>query len=193
MLSDGELDPNDILVAEFNYIAQTAFQSNEDRARVSNYYLVSAATAIAAILSVRLESATRWVYLGFALVFAALSVIGLVTVLQLARLRVAWFSAARAMNRIKSYYQTRLPDAHLEEAFAWVDKELPEPDAPRSVASLLALSVILVDGATAATCVAFLGMSWSVELLWLWVLLGAAIGVVFAVFQLRLYRSWVAG
>ena len=36
------LDVNDILIAEFNYIASTAFQANEDRARVSNYYLMTA-------------------------------------------------------------------------------------------------------------------------------------------------------
>ena len=36
------LDVNEILIAEFNYIANTAFQANEDRARVSNYYLMTA-------------------------------------------------------------------------------------------------------------------------------------------------------
>lgn len=187
------LDPNAILTAEFNYIAQTAFQSHEDRARVPNYYLLTAATAIAAILTVRVESATPWVYLGFALVFAALSIIGLLTVLQLARLRVAWFSAARAMNRIKSYYQTRCPDVHLEEAFAWTDETLPRPQALRSMAFLLALSVILVDGAMVAACAAFLGVACSVELLWLWVILGVAIAVGFALLQLRLYKSWIGG
>jgi hypothetical protein len=31
-----KLDPYAILIAEFQYIAQTAFQANEDRARVSS-------------------------------------------------------------------------------------------------------------------------------------------------------------
>ena len=35
-LDQQSLDPNEILVAEFEYIATTAFQANEDRARVSN-------------------------------------------------------------------------------------------------------------------------------------------------------------
>ena len=35
--SAGPLDPTPLLVAEFNYIAQSAFQANEDRARVSSY------------------------------------------------------------------------------------------------------------------------------------------------------------
>ena len=33
LLDQKPLDPNEILVAEFNYIAATAFQANEDRAR----------------------------------------------------------------------------------------------------------------------------------------------------------------
>jgi len=44
------LDVNEILVGEFEYIAKTAFQANEDRAWVSNYYLMTAGAAVAAIL-----------------------------------------------------------------------------------------------------------------------------------------------
>jgi len=44
-LGQEPLDPNEILVAEFNYIASTAFQTNEDRARVSNYYRRPSAVA----------------------------------------------------------------------------------------------------------------------------------------------------
>ena len=32
---------NDLLVAEFNYIANAAFQANEDRARVSQFFFVT--------------------------------------------------------------------------------------------------------------------------------------------------------
>ena len=51
----GPLDVNEILVAEFEYIAKTAFQANEDRARVSNYYLMTAGAAVAAILGAKIE------------------------------------------------------------------------------------------------------------------------------------------
>ena len=54
-LDQESLDVNEILVAEFEYIAATAFQANEDRARVSNYYLMSAGAAVAAILGARIE------------------------------------------------------------------------------------------------------------------------------------------
>ena len=41
----------DILQAEFNYIAQTAFQANEDRARVTTFYLVNLGGFVAALYS----------------------------------------------------------------------------------------------------------------------------------------------
>ena len=42
--------PHELLIAEFNYIATSTNQSSEDRARVSNYYLVTIGASIAAIV-----------------------------------------------------------------------------------------------------------------------------------------------
>jgi hypothetical protein len=47
---DGELARN-VITAEYGYIAQTAFQANEDRARAWQYFFVTFATLIAALLS----------------------------------------------------------------------------------------------------------------------------------------------
>ena len=46
---------SDLIVAEFNYIAQTAFQANEDRARVSQLFFVTFGTVIAALYSSQLS------------------------------------------------------------------------------------------------------------------------------------------
>jgi hypothetical protein len=54
-LGKAELNSNEILQAEFGCIAQCAFQANEDRARVSNYYLVTVAAAVGALVSGKLE------------------------------------------------------------------------------------------------------------------------------------------
>lgn len=152
------LDVNEILVAEFEYIATTAFQANEDRARVSNYYLMTAGAAVAAILGARIEGEMQPVgYWGFAVVFGALAFIGFLTVLQLARLRSAWRSSAQAMIQIKDYYREHCPDADLEKAFAWTNETLPSGAKRNSVAFLLALSVILVDAGAAVAGAAFWG------------------------------------
>ncbi len=44
-----ELD--ELLAAEFEYISQTAIQANEDRARVSSFYLVAVGSLVAAMFS----------------------------------------------------------------------------------------------------------------------------------------------
>ena len=46
-----KLNPDEILKAEYNYIASTVFQANEDRSRVASFYLVSVGSLVAAILS----------------------------------------------------------------------------------------------------------------------------------------------
>ena len=192
-LGQEPLDPNEILVAEFNYIASTAFQANEDRARVSNYYLMTAGAAVAAILGIKLEEAMPTVvYWGFAAVFGALAIIGLLTVLQLARLRSAWMASAKAMNEIKDYYMERCPDAQLEEAFTWTSESLPSPSKRGSVAFLLALSVVLVDAGAAMASVAFLGAGVNQARLVLWLLLGLFVGLVFIGIQFKLYLDWVS-
>ena len=99
-----ELD--ELLAAEFNYIAQTATQANEDRARVSSFYLIAVGSLIAALLGTQLfdpETFTPTVKLIFSGVFALLTLLGASTVMQLAQLRSAWYESARAMNQIKDF------------------------------------------------------------------------------------------
>ena len=192
LLDQQSLDPNEILVAEFEYIATTAFQANEDRARVSNYYLMTAGAAVAAILGAKIEGGMHPVgYWGFAAVFGALAIIGLLTVLQLARLRSAWRSSAQAMNQIKDYYRERCSDAQLEKAFAWTTETLPLGEKRNSVAFMLALSVVLVDTGAAVAGAAFMGvaMNWTLSQLWPLLVL---VGLVFIGIQFKLYFDWVA-
>ena len=121
-----------------------------------------------------------------------IAIIGLLTVLQLARLRSAWMASARAMKTIKEYYRKRCPDAQLEQAFTWTNKNLPSPSKRGSVAFLLALSVMLVDGGAVMASVVFLGVGVKQTRLVLWLLLGLFVGLVFIGIQLKLYLDWVS-
>lgn len=188
-----ELDPNDILVAEFQYIAQTAFQANEDRARVSSYYLVTAGAAVAAIVGAKIEGATSTgIYLGFSALFAVLSGIGWLTLLQLARLLTAWTESARAMNLIKEYYIAKCPEKDFAQAFAWRLASIPPPGKHKSLAFLLALSVILIDTVTAAAVVIYAILaSGSSSSNGMNLILGVVAGLVFAVIQYSWYNRWL--
>ena len=160
------LNPNDILTAEFDYIAQTAFQANEDRARVTNFYLVTLVGFIAALFGSQMQNLmVPHVYWAFAALFVVLFLASILTLLQLVRLREAWFASVKAMNTIKAYYQATLPGFELDRAFAWNALTMPAKHKPWSVGFLLALQVALLDGATAGAAVIFVGLTWGA---WLW-------------------------
>jgi len=163
---DSVLDLSDIITAEFNYIAQTAFQSNEDRARVSTFYLSSAASLIAAIATSQLlgdssqpssanQQAVAW---AFAFLFGTLSFSGLLTILKLARLRLAWLKSARAMNHLKQFCVEANGAVAVEQLFLWNSDSLPKAASPTSLSSLLALQVVAMTGLMTGTCVYHIGI-----------------------------------
>lgn len=163
-----KLSPDEILQAEYDYIAQCAFQANEDRARVASFYFVSVGSLVAAILGTQFANGfSEWVYRAFGLLFLVLTVLGALTVFQLARLRAAWNSAAKAMNAIKRYYLEKYPD--LSQALIWL--EPPKLVKWYSIANILRIQVGLLSGITLAAAFYTFFRSYYVDLpLWAWLL-----------------------
>jgi len=192
--SQAQLDLNDILIAEFQYIAQTAFQANEDRARVSNFYFVTLAAAVAAIIGTKIEgTSTVGVYLGFSIMFAVLSAVGLITLLQLARLRTAWTESARAMNIIKQYYMERFQELQPEKAFAWNMNTIPPLNKQKSVAFLLSLSIMIVDAATISAATIYLSLTLgALPMDQAWLLIAFLTGAVYFIVQYVWYMNWLS-
>lgn len=98
-------------------------------------------------------------------VFLVLSFFGVLTLLQLARLRLAWYEAAQAMNQIKNFYLAHFPE--LEAAFRWREATLPLPWKADSLSFYMALEVSLVTGMTFAAAMFFFqyGLRFTA---WLW-------------------------
>lgn len=169
---DAELSRS-IIAAEFDYIAQAAFQANEDRARAWQYFFVTFATLIAALLSTQVEtSAQRQLYITFALIFILLSALGLITILQLVRLRQAWLESVRAMNQIKE--QLIAGDPSLAAYFRWRNATIPAAFKWHSFGFLQALSVALLSGLALGAAVAFGALAGGVVVVpWGWSLLAA--------------------
>ena len=99
------------------------------------------------------------VYWAFTALFGILFLASILTLLQLIRLREAWFDSVAAMNRIKSYYQDKLPGLELDKAFAWKPTTIPAKYKPWSVGYLLAVQVALLGGASAGAAVVFVGLT----------------------------------
>jgi len=148
------LSPDTILQSEFNYIIQTVSQAEEDRKSISSFYIVSVGTLVAAMISTRLEGTNMAaIYWAFACLLVVLSLVGLLTLLQLARLRAAWYESMIAMNQIKDYYIKRLPAEKLEEALRWRTSTLPPRSKAWSISFLFAAQVAALASTTLAGAV----------------------------------------
>ncbi len=142
-----ELD--ELLAAEYDYIAQTASQANEDRARVSSFYLIAVGSLVAALFGTQFFdpnslSHSRTVNLMFSGLFALLTLLGGSTIIQLARLRAAWHESMLAMNQLKDFMVTQHPE--LSQAFRWTKNTLPSKYKMNSVSYYQAVEVALIGG-----------------------------------------------
>jgi hypothetical protein len=180
-----KLSPDDMLIAEYNYIAQTAFQANEDRARASEFFLISFGTLLAAVLTTQFTNVEpQFLYRLFLILFTVVAGWGALTILQLCRLRQAWLESVRAMNTIKDALVGKAPE--MAQYFRWRTSTIPKAYKPWSVGFLLALQVALVSG-VAMGAVAALGflLAGREELPWLWVSMVALVTII--VFLVCLY------
>ncbi len=150
-----ELD--ELLAAEFNYIAQTATQANEDRARVSSFYLLAVGSLVAALFGTQLfdaEKFTQTVKIMFSGLFILLTLLGTATVMQLARLRAAWHESMLAMNQLKDFAMGQHPE--LAQAFRWKTSTLPSKYKTGSVSYYQAVEVALIGGLMFGAAIFFL-------------------------------------
>ena len=170
MPTEPKLNSDDILKAEYDYIATTIFQANEDRSRVASFYFVSVGSLVAAILSaVFSTSDLKSVSLAFSVLFLVLTILGALTLAQLARLRAAWHESVQAMNQIKDFYIEN--NKEIEPAFKWRLKTLPDTDKPYSIANLMAVEVALLGAITSIASIYFLLAAFGNIEWWGWALL----------------------
>lgn len=153
MAGKTKLNTDEMLQAEFKYITQNAFQSNEDRSRFSSYYFVTVGSFVAAVLGSPTALNQKSVALAFFVLFIVLTAMGTFTLAQLARLRAAWHEAVQAMNQIKNFYIEDNPE--IKPAFKWLNKQIPPTDKPYSIANLIAMEVAMLSALTTGTGVYF--------------------------------------
>jgi hypothetical protein len=179
---------DELLAAEFDYIAQTAIQANEDRARVSSFYLIAVGSLLAALFSTQFfdpTSPSQTVNLMFSGLFALLMLLGASTVMQLARLRAAWHESALAMNQLKDYMMS--VNQSLVKAFRWKTSTLPSKYKKDSVSYYQAIEVALISGLMFGAALYFLQQAFFQIGLFHWIL--SALGGFLTIYlQLYLYQ-----
>ena len=183
------IDQNkEILTAEFEYIASTASQANEDRARVASFYLIAVGSLVAALFSTQLveKANTPTIQLLFSGLFIMLTILGTTTILQLARLRSSWYESMIALNQIKEYAIKQ--DKSLTEAFRWRTDTLPPLYKINSVSYQQTLEVAVLSGLTFGAGVFFFqsGIGYNCSTCnWAYTIAGAAL--IFLI-QLNIYK-----
>ncbi|MGA7192213.1 MAG: hypothetical protein WBW94_01190 [Anaerolineales bacterium] len=168
--------PDDILIAEYEYISSTAHDANEDRSRVASFYFVSVGSIVAAILGTQFaKDNLKSVSIAFSILFFVLTLLGALTIAQLARLRAAWHESIEAMNQIKDFYVHKFPDT--EPAFKWRIGTIPPTDKRFSIANLIALEVALLGALTTAAAFYFILFALGEVTLLSWVIITISFAV----------------
>src|SRR5258706_1056358 len=181
-----ELD--ELLAAEYDYISQTANQANEDRARVSSFYLIAVGSLVAALFGTQLfdvEKFTETVKIMFSGLFVLLTLLGTSTTMQLARLRSAWYESMLAMNQIKAFAMSQNPE--LKDAFRWKAETLPAKYKLGSVSYYQAFEVALISGLMFAAATFFLQQAFFAISLFNWII-STIFGLLTIYTQLRIYK-----
>ena len=181
-----ELD--ELLAAEYNYIAQTANQANEDRARVSSFYLIAVGSLLAALFGTQLfnvDSPRPTISIMFGGLFILLTLLGTSTIMQLARLRSAWYESMLAMNQMKDYMIGQ--HGELKQAFRWQTSTLPSKYKMNSVSYYQAIEVALIGGLMFGAGIFFLQQAFfRIDILH-WVI-SIIIGSLTVLLQLHVYK-----
>jgi hypothetical protein len=189
-LSPSPVELDELLAAEYNYIAQTANQANEDRARVSSFYLIAVGSLIAALFGTQFFMSGSFdptVSIMFSGLFLLLTLLGISTVLQLARLRAAWHESMLAMNQLKDFMVQQSPE--LASAFRWKTSTLPSKYKTNSVSFYQAVEVALIGGLMSGAGIFFLLQAmFRSALIFHWPV-SAIFGGLTVLLQLQLYKK----
>jgi len=148
----------EFLVSEFNYIAQTAFQAHEDRARISEFFLLSFGTYLVALFSTQITNiALGILYILFSFMFIVVAFLGILTIMEIGRLRLAWIESVFAMNKMKN--KVMEDNSELKDCFEWTDKKIPPAYKSESVGYLKSLQVAVLSGIALGATSAFVALA----------------------------------
>jgi hypothetical protein len=179
---------DELLAAEFDYIAQTAAQATEDRARVSSFYLIAVGSLVAAMFGTQfleMKSLPLTLNLMFSGLFLLLTLLGTSTIMQLARLRSAWYESMLAMNQLKDYMIKE--NKTLAKAFRWQSSSLPPKYRTSSVSFYQAMEVALISGLMLGASVFFFFQAFFRIGVLHWIMTAVIFGLTIFL-QLRMYK-----
>lgn len=182
------VNTDEFLTEEYEYIAQTAAQANEDRARISSFYLIAVGSLIAAIFGTQFFDAdffTQGIKLIFSGIFLLLTLMGTSTIVQLAKLRASWYESMLAMNQVKEFMIAQNKD--IAKAFRWTSRTLPPKYKTESISFYQAREAAILSGVTFTASVYFAEYALGLNT-WVNWLIAAACGIIVVFLQIATYK-----
>ncbi|MCC6301130.1 MAG: hypothetical protein IT314_17710 [Anaerolineales bacterium] len=182
------LPADEFLTEEYEYIAQTAAQANEDRARISSFYLIAVGSLIAAIFGTQFfdpKFFTQSIKFIFSGIFLLLTLMGTSTIVQLAKLRAAWYESMLAMNQLKDFMIAH--NKEISKAFRWTTRTLPPKYKKTSISFFQAREAAILSGVTFAASVHFAQFAMDLNNPVNW-LISALCGIIAVFNQLEIYK-----
>ena len=161
---DAALRLENMLLEEFNYASVTAYQAQEDRARMFNLYLLLIGVLGSGLAAVYQLSGGFKPFaneLSLALLLVA-GLMGVAFFTKLIRLRQAWRESVLAMTLIKEYYIKEFSDSapSVARAFYWRLKTLPTGEKRASTTFVVCATVAALGSLCFAGAVVVLGVMW---------------------------------
>ncbi|MBV6451331.1 MAG: hypothetical protein MHPDNHAH_02064 [Anaerolineales bacterium] len=183
------ISTDDFLTEEYEYIAQTAAQANEDRARISSFYLIAVGSLIATIFGTQffdVDFFTQAVKFMLSGIFLLLTLMGTSTIVQLAKLRAAWYESMLAMNHLKDFMISH--NKGLTKAFRWTTRTLPPKYKKNSISYFQAREAAILSGVTFSAAVYFAQYALSLNAPINW-FVSAVCGIIVVFLQLAVYKK----
>lgn len=183
------ISTDDFLTEEYEYIAQTAAQANEDRARISSFYLIAVGSLIATIFGTQffdVDFFAQPVKFMLSGIFLLLTLMGTSTIVQLAKLRAAWYESMLAMNHLKKFMIAH--NKEISEAFRWTARTLPPKYKTNSISYFQAREAAILSGVTFSAAVYFLQYALNMNNPINW-LVSAVCGIIVVFIQLAVYKK----
>jgi len=153
---DGALKLDGLLLEEFNYAGNSAYQAMEDRARMFNLYLVIIGVLASGLVAIYQLTALKAFTQPLTVLLLVLGgIVGVVFFVQLIRLRQAHQDSIITMNMIKEYYLGRFTDdnPHIGHVFNWRLAGMKAGERLGSVTFLVCFTVAFLGGLAFAAAV----------------------------------------
>ncbi len=151
-----------MLLEEFNYAGVTAYQSMEDRARISSLYYILLGALASGLLAIYQSSGSSHNY-SQPLVMVILVLAGLLSLTffeKIIRIRAAYRECLICMNVIKEFYiqQFQHDMPHIQQAFRWRLNTIPSGESVKSVTFAIS-ALIAVMGSICFGAAILVGMA----------------------------------